>query len=179
MGIQKSLRDPLYVFAIVALIGVAIAAASMTLTSSESSADVEVVTTPEAPTATSAPMPTPTATVAPSYGDVLADTQRLLELAKVRDALGDYFAARGSYPSTSGVFSPLCEQPDDAGCQLKSVAPAVPAGFGDEPFWYRSDGRSYTLVARVAIAPAESNCPEEIPADLEGESVSCIEGGRQ
>jgi hypothetical protein len=180
MGIARALRDPIYSVAVAALVCVAITAGSFALFSSEGSAEVRVVTpaaseTEPAATATRA---APTATAAPSYGDVLADTQRLLDLAKVRDALEAYFDDRGQYPSTSGAFSTLCEKPNEPGCQLLSIDRAVPEGYGDEPFWYQSDGASYTLFAHVAVAPDASGCPDELPPALAGEHVACIRGGR-
>jgi hypothetical protein len=180
MGIVRALRDPMYAIPVAALVCAAITAASFLLFSSEGSAEVSQVppqatATAAAPTAT---RPAANATSEPSYGDVLADTQRLLDLAKVRDVLESYFDERGSYPSTSGEFSTLCETPADAGCELLSIDPSVPEGYNDELFWYQSDGVTYTLFARVAVAPAASDCPDEVPPALDGEHVSCIRGGQ-
>jgi hypothetical protein len=179
MGIVRALRDPLYSIPVAALVCAAITAAAFLLFSSEESVEGRVVTpaTATAPAAT-ATHPAATATAQPSYGDILADTQRLLELAKVRDALEMYFRQRRSYPSTAGSFSTLCENPSEAGCQLLTVAPSLPKGYGDELFWYESDGSGYTLFARVAVAPAASGCPAEVPPALAGEHVSCIQGGQ-
>jgi hypothetical protein len=180
MGIVRALRDPLYSIPVAALICAAITAASFLLFSSEGSADVSNVP-PQATVSAAAPTATraaATATAQPSYGDVLADTQRLLELAKVRDALEAFLDERGSYPTTNGAFSTLCETPSEAGCQLLSIDPSIPEGYEDELFWYQSDGATYTLFARVAVAPAASGCPDEVPPALEGGHVSCIRGGQ-
>lgn len=178
MGIEKALRDPLYAGSVAALVVVAVIAASLMLFSGESSAEPQAVVTPSPTNTVAPPQATPTRTATPSYGDILADTQRLLELAKVRDALASYFDENESYPSTGGEFETVCEEAIDSGCALREVDSDVPSGFQDEPFWYQSDGASYTLFARVAVAQAESNCPDEIPPALEGGNVACIEEGQ-
>jgi hypothetical protein len=179
MRTSSVFRDPLYLCAVIALIAVAAVAGGVALgDGSSADAGPQARTSPTAratePTATRTAAPAATAT--PSYGDVLMDTQRLLALAAARDALESFYAARGSYPSTNGASQTLCSSQADAGCQLRTIAPGLEATDGENPFWYRSDGAGYTLFARVAIPPAENDCPATLPAELEGNPVACISG---
>ena len=178
MGIEKALRDPLYAGSVAALVCVAVVAGSLMLFSGEGAAESpRAVVNASATNTVALPQATATQVATPSYGDVLADTQRLLELAKVRDALAAYHAQRGSYPSTGGVFETVCEEPVDSGCELREVDSSVPSGFNGEPFWYESDGTRYTLFARVATTPSEDSCPDETPPALGGAYVVCVQEG--
>jgi hypothetical protein len=177
MGFFGTLRDPLYSAAfatlvIIAIAAGAIAAADRTSGATPGDAPVPAATATVRPAST--PRPVPTATPAEN---IWADSQRLLDLANVRDALQTYRARNGAYPSTDGDFSTLCARSLDAGCLLLSVAPDLKAGDGDEPYWYASDGATYTLLAVVSAQPETSGCPADLPAELRGRPVACVSTG--
>jgi hypothetical protein len=178
MGFFGTLRDPLYsaalaTLAIIAIVAGAIAAADRTSGASPADAPPAATATSTAPPASTR---VPIATATPAE-NIWADSQRLLDLANVRDALQTYRARNGAYPSTDGDFSTLCARSLDAGCLLLSVAPDLKAGDGDEPYWYASDGTTYTLLAVVSAPPETSGCPADLPAELRGRPVACVSTG--
>lgn len=122
---------------------------------------------------TSSPAPTP------GLDAVLVDSRRILDLATVRDALELYRERSGAYPSTAGDFSTLCVRAFDAGCLLLSVNPSLPASDGSRPYWYRSDGTTYMLLAvtETEPEPPSGGCPTDIPAALTSGPVYCVGSG--
>jgi len=145
--------------------------------------------TPYGPSATSpAPEPPlaaaiPTPTVAPTpTPDALAaarrDEQRRFDLQTVADALARYYSDHGSYPVAENIQS-LCAYPNDAGCALREYLDTVPRDPGpDGIYWYRSDGRSYTLFAALEGPAPPSACPTPIPEHLSRvEHPYCVAAG--
>lgn len=137
------------------------------------------------PIASSTPIATPRAASAPAaatppaYGDVLLDARRQLDLAALRDALELYRRQYGAYPSTNDQLQTVCAVQWDAGCQLLFVTSKVHGSDGETPYWYRSNGRSFTLFSPAAIAPSKDACPAEFPARLAGGPLYCLLGGER
>jgi hypothetical protein len=143
------------------------------------------------PTATLGPTPTegPTATIDPNAptetpagaGSAQRDTQRLQDLEAIQQALEQYFDQNGEYPSTGGAIQTLCAFEEfDEGCALKEALdplPQEPLGNpGDNGYWYRSDGNSYTVFAQREADDVVAEC-EEHPDHLEAfDSVMCLSG---
>jgi hypothetical protein len=166
--VLELLRDPRYGIAAAALVAV-IAVAAVAGVLSPSGADTSASPTPSA-TATR------TATDDSRPEDV--DFRRRLELAKVAEVLERYFDARGAYPSTAGVLQHVCSSPADAGCALvRDVDPTLPVGDGTTPYWYVSDGRTYTLLVGVETAASAGGCYGAPPEVLGAGGAFCIGGG--
>jgi hypothetical protein len=156
---------------------VAVALASVALRVSDSGASTSVpaaVATAAAaePAATASPTPRPTAT--PTAGEILADAVRTLDLAAWADALAVHRERTGSYPSSRAQFVRLCAAPSDPTCELRSIDPALKFGDGVVPYWYRSDGTSYTLVTHVLFEPDDNSCPDDLPAHLAEGPIACF-----
>jgi hypothetical protein len=140
---------------------------------------------PSKPAPTAAP-PTrvataaPTSTPEPDLDDVLIDSRRALDLAKLADALELYRQRYRVYPGTGGEVVTVCASQGNAGCALTSVA-TQSLSFNDgegNAYWYASDGSTYfVLASRVEIARDESACPADLPAELAGGSVLCVRNG--
>jgi hypothetical protein len=110
-----------------------------------------------------------------------ADAGRSADLATIGKVLETYKAAKGSYPTTELYFATLCQRAFDAGCLLTTVSKDLPVTDGATPYWYRSDGKTYTLFAHADAAPANNDCPSELPPALAGKPVLCLNspgGGR-
>ena len=103
----------------------------------------------------------PTAALAPGAAE--NDAERRSELLQLAEALADYKAKNGSYPSTDNQVQSACVYEDlDVLCRFKSrLGPgAFVDPFGDSSkygYWYASDGKSFTLYAILEQAPG----PEE------------------
>ena len=125
-----------------------------------------------------APSPTATPPPAPAAADPVAlDFARALDLNSVRDALIAYEARNGAFPSTGGGLTTLCASKNDRGCALREVAAGVPFNDGLAPYWYASDGRTYTLAARAALPQADtSQCPDALPPELSDTPIMCTSG---
>lgn len=72
------------------------------------------------------------------------------DLTSIENALAEFKAKKGGYPSTGGKLQSLCFYDGlDAGCQLKEIRgdlPFDPLG-KHNGYWYISDGRNFTLLA--------------------------------
>ena len=121
------------------------------------------------------PSATPGPTEVLSREDQLLDARRALDLGKLRDALTLYRRRNGTYPSTAGRITTLCDQPSDAGCALSSLGAKLPFSDGELPYWYASDGSTYfALIARAQQAGDTSRCPGPLPDELAVAPVMCI-----
>jgi hypothetical protein len=80
-------------------------------------------------------------------------------------------------PSTNDEFGTLCAQAFDAGCLLTTVVKQLPASDGASPYWYRSDGKAYTLFTRLQTAVEPDNCPAQVPLALASTPTYCLSGG--
>lgn len=135
--------------------------------------------------AASTPTVAPSAaqTGAPDTADGLTlDYARALDLGRLRDALGAYYAQYTRYPDTNGEVAMLCGTLRSVGCDLRAVAALVkadaPFGDGETPYWYQSDGATYfVLVARASLAQDRTACPLSLPEPLSEGPVMCLRGG--
>jgi hypothetical protein len=126
------------------------------------------------PPAGDAPTPTPRPVPTPGLDDVLYDARRALDLGALRDALAQYRARFGVYPSTANVVTTLCADPGDAGCALRGIDPALAFGDGEYPYWYKSDGITYyRLISRAQTTTDTGQCGE-LPSDLADVPVLCL-----
>ncbi|HEY7801176.1 MAG TPA: hypothetical protein VIE40_00750 [Dehalococcoidia bacterium] len=116
----------------------------------------------------------PTAIATPALADQLLDARRELDLGTALDAADAYATLFGAYPSTGGQLATLCASPADAGCAIAKYASNLSVSDGQFPYWYASDGRSVTLLARVQTAPDQDDCPSELPPALAGVPVACL-----
>ena len=135
------------------------------------------------PTFTPGPSPTAgpeqaTATVQSAEGGEDRDQVRQQHLAEVQQALEDYRAEEGEYPTTNNNIQTLCVyEGDDAGCALKDFLDPLPQEPLGDPsingYFYQSDGERYVLYA-IREADAVPEC-EDHPAHLERfDSVMCV-----
>jgi hypothetical protein len=157
-------RDPWYAAALAALAALVVVAAIVHLTGR-----------PPGAAQTSKPDPRPAATV-----DVVAGTldyARGVDLGQIAGALGAYRIKHGAYPNTGGKLTLLCgDDGNEPGCALIEVNPDVPVYRGGEPYWYISDGRSFTIVSTAAQPGQDmSTCPKELPPGIS--QAICLRGG--
>ncbi|MEX2225635.1 MAG: hypothetical protein WEB52_04200 [Dehalococcoidia bacterium] len=116
-------------------------------------------------------------TATPAADLATLDFARALDLLALRDALTAHYAEHGSFPRTSGGVETLCDDPDDAGCALAEVNDALKFNDGAEPYWYVSDGQTYTLIARASLEqPSGQSCPARLPGPLADGPVMCMFG---
>ena len=167
---NAAIRDPRNVNPFAVLI--CVIAASAVLGRSTSTADGG----PAAPaaTATAAPTPTPPG---PSPEVAALDARRRSDLVVIATLLETYRTRNASYPSTQNDFATLCAQAFDAGCLLTTVTKELPAKDGTYPYWYQSDGKTYTLFSRLQTAVADSGCPAQTPPALANMPTVCLSGG--
>ncbi|HYM16727.1 MAG TPA: type II secretion system protein GspG [Dehalococcoidia bacterium] len=165
---DQTLRSPWYLAPFVALIAVTVV--SLVLAQRTSS---NAVAAPGGVQAAATRTATPTQSA--------ADARRTADLAAIGKLLETYKAANGTYPTTERYFTTLCQRAFDAGCLLTTIAKGVPFTDGSNPYWYRSDGRSYSVFAAADAAAAPNNCPSELPPALAGKAVLCVNsaGGGQ
>jgi hypothetical protein len=162
-------KDPWYAASLAALAAIALIAC-VALLSGGSPADADAG-------ASTAPAATPQAASTAVVDDVTLDFARGLDLGSIRNALIAHYASHGSFPDTDGVVTELCASPDDVGCALQEIDANVPTDDGDSPYWYVSDGSTYTLIAVAALPQADtSSCPSALPEALAGEQLMCTSG---
>jgi hypothetical protein len=124
------------------------------------------------------PLVQPTAVVTPALSPAaLIDARRQLDLARVQEVLEAYRARYGAYPSTDGYFTTMCASAFDPACKLLEVSRDWSPTDGYEPYWYRSDGVTYTLFSRAEDLPPSGNCASPTPPALAGGHVYCVSGG--
>ena len=131
------------------------------------------------PTATWTPGPTPL----PEYYAALRDTTRMDDLAKIAEALEEYREEKGEYPSSGGNTQTLCVYQDiDAGCKIRDFLDPIPPDPAGDPgangYWYRSDGKSYTVAAAMDT-PANATpfiCDPEMPKIVRRTTLYCVTG---
>jgi hypothetical protein len=123
------------------------------------------------PTAT----PVPTATPDPQIA-ARNDAQRVDDLERVRQGLGEYYEVYGNYPLAEGVQT-LCGYSFDSGCQLDEFIdlPNDPTGAS---YWYQSDGETFFVFASLELPGDTSECPDPMPSHLASvRNVYCVGGG--
>jgi hypothetical protein len=168
-------RDPWYGSSLAALC-VILAAGGLFLATRSSDGDVA----PDAivnVTATVVSTPAAAASPTPVPDPVTFDYARALDLLKVGKALDAYYEQHGTYPDSEGEVTTLCDETGDPGCVLTTVMIDVPFDDGNDPYWYLSDGSTFTLVARSALSQEDTTaCPADLPPAITGVPVMCAAG---
>ncbi len=156
-------RDPRYLLPLAILLGVIVVSA------------VLVERAPRHARAAAHPAAT-AAAGAPPLDDVLIDSRRALDLARLREALTKYHDDKGVYPATGGKLVTMCATPDDVGCAVAPTAIALPFSDGTQPYFYASDGATYfALVAHAQIASHDrTECLTDLPPDLKDAPLLCV-----
>lgn len=169
-------RDPRYLLPLGVLVGVILASATLAHTNTSDATGTPPLATVEAPhTPISKSTDTIRAVATPGLDDVLLDSRRALDLARLRDAAIAYKAAHGTYPASRDVVSPVCAQPSDAGCVLSTIAPDLAYTDGKLPYWFASDGATdFVVIARAQIPTDTSQCPSPLPPALSAAPVLCL-----
>lgn len=163
------LRDARYAVPFTVLLGVIVLSAALASVPSAQTTpalDASVLATVPA-TVPGVATPTPPA----QSGD---DARRTADLATLSDLLETYRSRHGTYPTTESYTMTVCTSAWDAGCLLTSLSSHLPASDGPHPYWYRSDGATYTLFALVDAPPAQDDCPPPLPPTLSGGPVLCV-----
>jgi len=176
--VRRMLRDPWYLMSLAVLFGVlAISLRFAGGSSSASTPDPQAVASPAAldPTAVRelTAVSTLTAVPTPTLAQVQIDARRAQDLETDSAALELYRARYTAYPSSEDLFMTFCSLAYDPGCQVTFVTKKISAGDGTYPYWYRSDGKTYTLFARVETPLADNHCPSELPPQLASLPVLC------
>jgi hypothetical protein len=161
-SVSETLRDARYVVPFTVLVGVVVVSAALAEAQPAQTSPGLGASAPAA--ATNVPEPTQSP----------ADARRAADLATLRDLLEQYRADHGAYPTTEHYTVTLCATAWDAGCLLTTLSSRVPASDGTHPYWWRSDGSSYTIFAFVDAPPAQDDCPTELPKALAGGPVLCV-----
>ncbi len=160
----KTFRDPRYFGSLAVLIGVIALSAVLAARSGGASAAPQAAT----PTAAARVVRTPGA------DEILLDARRFVDLSKLAETLKSLRAKDGVFPSTDGVYKPVCFAAGDPTCVLPSLAGKIPASDGQYAYYYRSDGATFTLVAHTQVWPQRDNCPADVPAAFAGGPVLCV-----
>lgn len=161
----ETLRDARYIVPFTVLLGViAVSAALARVGPAHTAPRLDTTVPAAAPNVPARSQATPSAD----------DTRRTADLAALRDLLETYRSRNGAYPTTEDYILTLCATAWDAGCLLTTVSSHVPASDGQHPYWYRSDGASYTLFAIVDAPPDRGDCPSQLPQALSGGPVLCV-----
>jgi hypothetical protein len=169
--VDSTLRNPRYLLPLAALIAVTVISLALAqATSTDAGSSPQTVARPTAVPAS----PTPVA-------QSPADGRRAADLATIGDLLATYKSRNGTYPTTDKYFATLCQLAFDAGCLLTTISKNLPVTDGANPYWYQSDGQSYTLFAVADAKPDPDICPAEVPPALAGKPLICLSsagGGR-
>jgi hypothetical protein len=176
--VRHILRDRTYLLGLAVITGVLAFSLAFGGGSSSGTPQHEVES-PSATATVSSPSPTATLSVppTPTLTQLLLDSKRAFDLARDATALELYRRRSGSYPSSNSEFTHFCTLAFDPGCQLLSVTTDFTGGDAIHPFWYRSDGKTYTIFAQAEGAVADNNCPPELPPALTDVPVLCVGGG--
>ncbi len=127
------------------------------------------------------PLPTfvPTTVPTPRPGGDARDRTRQTHLESFQQALAEYRAEEGSYPSNGGGVQTLCVYPEDAGCELESVMDQIPEDPLGEPgtngYFYSSDGDSFSVYATRESEEVPA-CPEHPDHLARFSSLLCVRG---
>jgi hypothetical protein len=161
----ETLRDARYVVPFTVLVGVIVLSAALAGVQPAHMAPGLAASAPDTATNVSAP-------TQPALSP--ADARRTADLATLSDLLETYRSRNGTYPSTEGYTLTLCATAWDPGCLLASLSSHLPASDGTHPYWYRSDGASYTIFALVDASPNQADCPAPLPPALSGGPILCM-----
>jgi hypothetical protein len=164
-------QDRTYVASLGVLLAVIVVAGAFVLAGGSSGEAESPLQAGAIATPISSAMPTATVDAA------TLDFARALDLLAIRDALSAYHEEYGDVPDTGGEVVTLCEEPDDAACALSDFNDELAFDDGVSPYWYASDGATYTLIARAAEEqPSGQSCPSRLPAALSDGPVMCMTG---
>jgi hypothetical protein len=173
-SVGRMLRDPWYLVSLAVLFAVlAISLGFAGGSSSASTPGPQAVASPATVASVAVPPEAPAAEPTPTLAQVTLDARRAQDLETDGAALDLYRARQGSYPSSEDLFMTFCSLAYDPGCQVTFVTKKISAADGTYPYWYRSDGKTYTLFARVETPLADNHCPSELPPQLASLPVLC------
>ena len=117
-----------------------------------------------APEVTGTPRPRVTFAAGSASGTpAQRDGQRRVDLLLLAGALQQYYDREGSFATTNDNTQTLCNFPADVGCGLgeflNGSVPKDPAGEG---YWYRSDGKTVTILAALEEEdPGDAACTSD------------------
>lgn len=114
--------------------------------------------------------------VAP-YAGLDADQLRVDDLAWLARTLDSYARVWASYPETRDP-SPVCSRLADVTCMLWTSEPSMFASDGKTPYYYRSDGQTFTLFALMDYRSPRT-CAEEAPPGWDRARTYCVVGVRE
>ena len=177
-GIRQLHAESYSVYVITASLIALIALGAMYLTISGGGNDARSFAVTGSPPASDAPSGEVSGAESPPVADQLLDARRALDLGQLRDGLTSYAHFFGKYPSTSGAFTTVCVVWTDPFCDVIAHGRGLPPNDGLFPYWYASDGDSFTLMARVQTWPEVDSCPDALPAEVGDAPVACVVGRR-
>ncbi len=175
-GIRQLHAESYSVYVITASLIALIALGVMYLTISGGGNDARSFAVTGSPPASDAPSGEVSGAESPSVADQLLDARRALDLGELRDGLISYAHFFGKYPSTGGAFTTVCVVWTDPFCDVIAHGNRLPVNDGLLPYWYASDGTSFTLMARVQTWPGVDSCPEALPPEVGESPVACVVG---
>lgn len=179
---MRSFSDRGYLAGLGALCAIVFIAAALAIAGPSGASGTPVDRPLAASTPATAPPAAQTAMSDETADGLALDYARALDLGRLRDALGAYYAQYARYPDTTSEVAMLCGTLRSAGCDLREVAAFVKADVafsdGEMAYWYQSDGATYfVLIARASRYQDETACPSSLPEPLRGSPVMCLRGG--
>ena len=177
-GIKQLHAESYSVYVIAASFVALIALGVMYMTISGGGNDARSFTATGPPPASDAPSGGVSPAESLAVGDELLDARRALDLGELRDALNSYAQFFGKYPATGGAFTTVCVSWTDPACDVIAHGRGLPVNDGLLPYWYASDGDSFTLMARVQTWPDVDSCPDALPPEIGQAPVACVVGRR-
>jgi hypothetical protein len=175
-GLRQLHAESYSVYVMAASLVALIALGAMYLTISGGGNDPRSFTATGPPPASDAPSGGVSGAESASVADQMLDARRELDLAQLRDALTSYAAFFGKYPATGGAFTTVCVRWTDPACEVIAHGRNLPVSDGSLPYWYASDGTSFTLMARMQAWPEVDSCPDVLPPEVGEGPVGCIAG---
>jgi hypothetical protein len=175
-GIRQLHAESYSVYVITASFIALIALGVMYLTISGGGNDAKRFAVTGSPPASDAPSGGVSGAESPSIADQELDARRLRDLGELRDAVNSYAHFFGKYPSTGGVFTTVCVLRTDPFCDVIAHGNGLPVNDGTLPYWYTSDGASFTLMAQVQTWPDVDSCPDVVPPEVGQSPVACVVG---
>lgn len=163
------IRDAGYAVPFTVLLGVIALSAALARAPS-----AQTTPAPDASAPATAPVTVPDVATQTPPAQSAGDARRTADLATLSDLLETYRSRHGAYPTTESYTMTVCTSGWDPGCLLTSLSSHLPASDGSHPYWYRSDGATYTLFALVDAPPARDDCPPPLPPTLSGGPVLCV-----
>lgn len=110
------------------------------------------------------------------YGRSDGDQLRQDDLQWLAETLEAHRSKKASYPRTEEPAA-ICARLGDEGCVLWEIASGMFASDGTTPYYYDSDGREFTVYAKVAGPIVDESCPAQLPPGWERSRTLCIGSG--